>query len=78
MAEETIIQQRQYLSYLLRLWQASGGDPPGDPPLWRASLESPQTGACLGFACLADLLAYLQEETRSTPPGSQDQAEEGK
>jgi hypothetical protein len=70
--EETIRQQRQYLSYLLRLWQASAGDPPRDPPLWRASLESPQTGSRLGFASLGDLLAFLEEETRSIPPGSQD------
>jgi hypothetical protein len=73
-AEETIRQQRQYLSYLLRLWQASGGssDPLGDPPLWRASLESPQTGTRLGFASLGDLFAFLEEEARSIPPGSQD------
>jgi hypothetical protein len=77
MAEETIRQQRQYLSYLLRLWQASAGDPPGDSPLWRASLESSQTGARLGFASLEDLLAFLEKEIGSTPSGSQDQAEEG-
>ncbi len=79
MAEETIRQQRQYLSYLLRLWQASGGssDPLGDPPLWRASLESPQTGARLGFASLEDLLDFLEEEIGSTPSGSQDQAQKG-
>jgi hypothetical protein len=72
MAEGTVRQQRQYLSYLLRLWQASAGEPPGEPPLWRASVESPQTGARLGFACLGDLFAYLEEETRSILPGSQD------
>lgn len=72
MAEETITQHRQYLSYLLRLWQASRGDPPRDPPLWRASLESPQTGVRLGFASLRDLCAFLEEETRSTLQGSQD------
>jgi hypothetical protein len=77
-AEETIRQHRQYLSYLLRLWQASPGDPPGDPPVWRASLESPQAGARQGFASLGDLFAFLEEETGSTLPGSQDQAEEGK
>jgi hypothetical protein len=77
MAEETIRQQRQYLSYMLRLWQASTGDPPHDPPLWRASLESPQTGGRLGFASLGDLLDFLEEEIGSTPSGSQDQAQEG-
>ena len=67
-------QQRRYLAYLLRLWQESGGssDPVGDPPLWRASLESPQSGARLGFASLVDLFAFLEEETSSIPPGSQD------
>ena len=74
MAEDTIRRKRQYLYYLLRLWQASGGslDPLGDPLLWRASLESSQTGAPLGFASLWDLFAFLEEETRSIPPGSQD------
>jgi hypothetical protein len=74
--EETIRQQRQYLSYLLRLWQAGTSDPPGDSPLWRASLESPQTGGRLGFASLGDLLDFLEEEIGSTPSGSQDQAQE--
>ena len=75
MAEKRVNQERRYLSYLLRLWQESGGssDPVGDPPLWRASLESPQTGARLGFASLVDLFAFLVEEaTSSIPPGSQD------
>ncbi len=65
-------QQRRYLSYLLRLWQESGGDlPHGDLPLWRASLERPQTGERLGFASLVDLFIFLENETRSSPPGSQ-------
>jgi hypothetical protein len=75
--EGTIRQQRQYLSYLLRLWQASAGDPPRDSPLWRASLESSQTGTRLGFASLGELFAFLEEETGSTLGGSKDQAEEG-
>jgi hypothetical protein len=78
MAEETIKQHKRYLCYLLRLWQASAGDPPSNPPLWRASLESPQTDARLGFASLQDLFAFLGKETGTTPPGSQDQAEEEK
>jgi hypothetical protein len=77
MAEETIRQQRQYLSYLLRLWQASGGSsgPLGDAPLWQASLESAQTGARLRFASLEDLFAFLGEEIGSTALGSRDRAE---
>lgn len=63
-------QQRRYLSYLLRLWQESGGDlPHGDPPLWRASLETPQAGDRLGFASLDALFAFLENETRSSSPG---------
>ena len=56
-------QQRRYLSYLLRLWQESPGAPPRDPPLWRASLESPQSDERRGFASLDELFAYLQEQT---------------
>jgi hypothetical protein len=51
-------QQRRYLSYLLRLWRESGGN----PPLCRASLESPQTGERRGFASLADLFTFLEKE----------------
>jgi hypothetical protein len=51
-------QQRRYMSYLLRLWQQSSGD----LPLWRASLESPQTGKRQGFASLAELLTFLENE----------------
>jgi hypothetical protein len=65
-------QQRRYLSYLLRLWQESAGDPPGgDAPLWRASLERPQSGERLGFASLVDLYVFLENETRATLPGSE-------
>ena len=62
-------QQRQYLSYLLRLWQENNSD----PPLWRASLEKPQAGTRLGFASLADLFAYLEKETKSSSQDSQSQ-----
>lgn len=62
-------QKRRYLSYLLRLWQDSGGDLPSDePPPWRASLEIPQSGDRLGFANLEDLFAFLENETRSASP----------
>jgi hypothetical protein len=58
-------QQRRYLSYLLRLWQESGGssDPRGNAPVWRASLESPQSDERLGFAGLNELVAFLWEQT---------------
>jgi hypothetical protein len=54
---------RRYLSYLLRLWQASSGG----ELVWRSSLENPHTGERRGFACLAELAAFLEEETRNQP-----------
>lgn len=50
---------RPYLSYLLRLWQfgSAGGK------VWRASLESVQSGERLAFASLRALFEYLQAET---------------
>ena len=57
-------QQSQYLSYLLRLWQEGSGD----PPLWRASLESPQREEPQRFAGLDELFAYLRERTGMVPP----------
>ena len=76
MAEKSAKRQRRYLSYLLRLWQESGGDlprgnAPRGPALWRASLERPQGGERLGFASLVDLFAFLESETGSGLPGSE-------
>ncbi len=66
-------QRRQYLAYLLRLWQEGGspqGETPGcEPALWRASLESPQGLERVGFATLGDLFAYLENETGSCVAG---------
>jgi hypothetical protein len=50
--------QRPYLAYLLRLWQAREGG----CAVWRASVESPQTGERRGFASLADLFTFFQGE----------------
>jgi len=70
---------RLYFSYLLRLWQESGsssqGAPPGDPPLWRASLERPQSGERLGFASLQELIAFLETEIGAGSPEPQPQEE---
>ena len=66
-------EEGRYLSYLLRLWQVSSGD----PPLWRASLERPQAGERLGFASLVHLFAYLENETRLSSPGLERSDEEG-
>ncbi|MBN1876433.1 MAG: hypothetical protein JXA33_19570 [Anaerolineae bacterium] len=50
--------QLRYLSYLLRLWQT--GD--RDRIVWRASLESPSTGARQGFGTLEDLVDFLRAQ----------------
>jgi hypothetical protein len=50
--------RRKYVAYLLRLWQVEEGG----NTVWRASLESPQTGERRGFASLADLFAFLEKE----------------
>jgi hypothetical protein len=56
--------KRQYRVYLLRLWQAEGED---GRPVWRAALEDARTGERRGFADLARLFAFLEEQvgTRS-------------
>jgi hypothetical protein len=55
----------------LRLWQEIGED----SPVWRASLESPRTGERRGFADLASLVAFLEEQTgisaEHTPEGQE-------
>ena len=73
-------QQRGYLSYLLRLWQESGGasDPRGVAPVWRASLESPQSDECQGFTGLDDLVAFLREQTGGALPAEGVEKHEGK
>lgn len=49
---------RRYVSYLLRLWQTQSDG----RSVWRASLEDPYGGRRLGFAGLAEMLAYLEQE----------------
>jgi hypothetical protein len=49
-----------YFSYLLRVWLA--GD--GCQPQWRASLEDSRTGERIGFASLAAMGEYLEQQTR--------------
>jgi len=55
--------RRRRVSYMLRLWQAEQDG----ALVWRASLESVydrfgQPGECRGFACLAELYAFLDQE----------------
>jgi hypothetical protein len=55
-----MIEERQrYVSYLLRLWQTQSKE----GLIWRASLEHSSTGERRGFVCLADLFAFLEQET---------------
>lgn len=55
---------RRYESYLLRLWES---DEAGQL-VWRASLESSDTGERRGFADLDSLFAYLQAVCQILPP----------
>jgi hypothetical protein len=49
----------EYQSYLLRLWRAYNHG----QAIWRASLESAQTGERHGFADLESLVAFLEQQT---------------
>ena len=51
---------RRYRAYLLRLWLAEGDD---GQPVWRAALEDARSGERHGFADLARLCAFLDEQT---------------
>jgi hypothetical protein len=51
--------KRQYRVFLLRLWQADGDD---GTQIWRATLEDARTGERRGFADLARLFAFLEEQ----------------
>jgi hypothetical protein len=52
-----------YFSYLLRLWREDRND----ERIWRASLESAQTGEQHNFNTLSDLFGFLCE--RAGVPG---------
>ena len=63
--------QQRHRSYLLRLWRAGNGN----APEWRMSLEDTLTRERHGFADLAGLVAFLEEQIRdnarpSPPPES--------
>lgn len=51
-----------YFSYLLRLWREEHND----EWIWRASLESAQTGERHNFATLDELIAFLHEQTSTS------------
>jgi hypothetical protein len=52
-----------YHSYLLRLWQDDAHAP------WRIQLEDPHTGERRGFASLAHMLEFLDQQM--APPQGQ-------
>ena len=60
---------RPYVTLLLRLWQVEDNG----APVWRASLESSQTGERHGFADLGALFTFLRDltSTHSRPAGVQ-------
>ncbi len=66
-------EQRRYISYLLRLWQVQSQE----GLVWRASLEQASTGERQGFACLADLCAFLEQVTASANEDRPDSPECG-
>lgn len=55
-------EQSNYLSYLLRLWQANDKE----KVVWRASLQSSRTHEQRGFADLDELFKFLREQTNAT------------
>ena len=52
-------EQRDYQSYLLRLWRESDEK----KPVWRASLKSSRTGEKVGFGSLDELCEFLRMQT---------------
>lgn len=56
-------EQRDYLSYLLRLWRESDEE----QAMWRASLKSSGTGDKVGFGSLEELFAFLRSQTGTLP-----------
>ena len=57
---KTMTEHRRYRAYLLRVWQADDAD---GLPVWRAALEDARTGERHGFADLARLCAFLEQQT---------------
>lgn len=47
-----------YQVYVMRIWQEQTV-----PPVWRFSLEDPNTGHQRGFSTLPEFVAYLEGET---------------
>jgi hypothetical protein len=56
-------QQLDYLSYLLRLRRAGGGE-----ATWRASLEDPHTGDLRHFASLEEAVDFVRAHMAAAQP----------
>lgn len=54
---ENLMDKRQYVAYLLRLWRENPNTP------WRATLENPTTAERISFAELSNLISFLEEQT---------------
>ena len=70
-------EQRDYASYLLRMWQ-DGGDEESPQPkeaAWRATLQSPHTGALVGFASLDALFGFLRRQAGLEPAADKGQGD---
>jgi len=59
--------QRQYCSYLLRLWRVG----PASAAVWRASLEDTLTGTQRSFNDLPSLLVFLETCMDDDPSGDE-------
>ena len=56
-------EERDYLSYLVRLWRVADGE----KTVWRGSLECALSGKTYNFASLDRLLGFLWEQTGHAP-----------
>jgi hypothetical protein len=66
-----MVDGREYVAFLLRLWNAHPAGKPGD---WRASLEDPHSGERKGFASLEALFGYLGQLTNGMTGAGQSEA----
>ena len=60
--------RRDYVSYLLRLWQEGNEE----KAVWRALLENPLTGERQGFASMKELVAFLKASVGDQEPACDD------
>lgn len=56
-----LFRPNNYSAYLVRLWQETPHTP------WRASAQCASTGQKQYFATLAELFAFLEEQTSNEP-----------